>query len=169
MWIGRPLLRPTGRYRRGHRIIDGFPWSHHRPSIIKVTSLVQPIAGNQLRYQTSGKLTGNYSPQRLKEEHQVSQIHKLTTRTPHTQRIATCLYMLRRRASHADSTNTIAPDGTTAAIISCASTSRPPPRKTSTQQQQHYSTSWMKSAGPGGLRFWSLCTSHIPVAKRGRP
>ena len=65
---------------------------------------------NQLRDGTSGKLTGSYSPQRLKEEQQVSQIHKLTTRTPHTQSIATC-YAQRRRTSHAASTNTTSPMG----------------------------------------------------------
>ena len=111
---------------------------------------------SQLRDGTSGKLTGSYSQQRLKEEHQVSQIHKLMMRTPHTQRIATCLYALRRRASHAVSTNTTSPDGTTAATTSFASTSRPPPRKTSTRRQQHYYISWTKYAGPGGLRLWSL-------------
>ena len=117
------------------RIIDKFLRSHHRPSIIKVTSLVQPIAGK--RDGTSGKLTGSYSPQRLKEEHQVSQMHKLMTQTPHTQRMATCLYAMRRRASHEASPNTKSPDGTTAATSSFVSTSRPPPRKTLTQRQQH--------------------------------
>ena len=123
----------------------------------------------KLRGGTSGKLTGSYSPQRLKEEHQVSQIHKLMTRTPHTQRIATCLYALQRRASHAASTKTTSPDGTTAATTSFVSTSRSPTRKTSTQRRQHYSISWMKYAGPDGLRLFSLWTSLIQVARRGRP
>ena len=123
------------------RIIDRFPRSHHQPSIIKVPSLVQPIDGKPVIGDgTSGKLTGSYSPQRMKEEHHVSQIHMLMTQTQHTQRIATCLNAL-RRASHAASTKTTSPDGTTAATISFASTSRQPPRKTSTQRQQHYSIS----------------------------
>ena len=113
-------------------------------------SLVQPIAGKPVKRWNFRKANRSYSPQRLREEHQVSQIHKLMTRTPHTHRIATCLYALRRRAPHADSTNTISPDGTTAATISCASTSRPPPRKTSTQRQQRYSISLMNDAWP----FW---------------
>ena len=151
-------------------MIDRFPWSHHRPSIIKVPSLVQPIDGKPVKRWNFRKANWElFTSETEKKNTRSPKIHTPVTRTPHTQRIATCLYALRRRASHAASKKTTSPDGTIAATTSFASTSRPPPRKTSTQLKQHYSRSWMKYARPGGLRLWNLWTSHIQVARRCRP
>ena len=122
---------------------DGEPLSDWSSSA-EGTLLYDPKEPPELRDWTSGKLTGSYSPQRLKEEHQLE----------HPTRLQQTLYILGWDAA--------------AATTSSASSSRPPPRKTSTQRQHHYSVSMMKYAGSGIESRRSLWTSHIKVARRYR-
>ena len=81
----RPQARTTHHryYLSGHTIVRQSSKCHRWFSRYLV---------NQLSDRTPGKLIGSYSPQRLKEEHHISQLHKLTTRCPYPHRIATCLY-----------------------------------------------------------------------------
>ena len=151
------------------RIIDIFPRSHHRPSIIKVPSLVQPIAGKPVK---------RWNFRKANWELFTAETERRTPGLPNPQ------------ADDADATYTAycnipicaakksIPRGFNKDYIpgwdnTCNHLLRehqhPPPWKTSTQLQQHYSRSWMKYVGPGGLRLWSLWTSHIQVARRGRP
>ena len=134
------------------RVIDRFPRSHYRPSIINVPSLVQPVAGKPVKRWNFRK--ANWELFTAETERRTPGLPNQQAGDADATYSAYCNmhYAQRRRTSHAASTNTTSPDGTTAATTSFANTSRPPPRKTSTQWRHHYSRSWMKYAGPGGLR-----------------
>ena len=134
------------------------------PGFLLAGSILSNHHVNQLRDGTSGKLTGSYSPQRLKEEHQVSQIHKLMTRTPHTQRIATC-------AAKKSIPRGFNKDYILGWDDSCNHLLREHQQATTKEDINTTATVLLHKldAGPGGLRLWSLWTSHIQVARRGRP
>ena len=133
------------------RVLDRFPRSHHRPSIITVPSLAQPAAGKPVRRWNFRKANWRLF---MAETERTAGLREPEAADVDAAYAAYCEVLLRQQSttSRAATTRTTSRAGMRSAAACCANTSRRAPWKKWTQQQQHYCRSWKTLEGPGGQK-----------------
>ena len=131
------------------RVIGRFSCSHHRPSVIKVPSLVQPVAGKPVKRWNFRK--ANWQSYAAETERRSAGLLDPEAADVDTAYTAYCKVQ-RRTTSRVASTRTTSRAGTMSAAAFCTTTSRPAPGKKWMRLQQHYFRSWTSPEGPGGLK-----------------